>query len=45
MSGGCAEEQAPRCMALGFCGWLAKPYRVSELGQALQTVISPHPAT
>jgi len=39
MSGGSAEELAPRCMALGFCGLLPKPYRISELGQALQTVI------
>ena len=39
MSGGSAEELAPRCMALGFCGLLSKPYRISELGQALQTVI------
>lgn len=40
MSGGSAEDLAPRCAALGFCGWLSKPYRVSELGQALQTVIT-----
>ena len=39
MSGGSAEELAPRCLALGFCGLLSKPYRISELGQALQTVI------
>jgi CheY-like chemotaxis protein len=39
MSGGSAEELAPRCMALGFCGLLSKPYRISELGQALQTVV------
>ena len=39
MSGGNAEELAPRCLALGFCGWLAKPYRLSELGQTLQAVI------
>ena len=39
VSGGIAEELAPRCLALGFCGWLAKPYRISELGQVLQTVI------
>jgi len=39
MSGKSADELAARCVALGFCGWLSKPYGLSELGQTLQTVI------
>jgi nitrogen-specific signal transduction histidine kinase len=38
-SGAMAEEVGPRCLALGFCGVVAKPYRLSELGQAIQTVL------
>ncbi len=31
--------QSARCLELGFCGWLAKPFRLAELGEALQTVL------
>jgi two-component system cell cycle sensor histidine kinase/response regulator CckA len=36
---GGADLQSARCLELGFCGWLAKPYRLAELGSALQTVL------
>ena len=31
---------AERCLALGFCGCLPRPYRPSELGKVLGTVLS-----
>jgi len=33
------DAHSGRCLDLGFCGWLAKPYRLAELGEALQTVL------
>ena len=33
------EEAADRCLALGFCGWLMKPYGPADLGKVLKTVL------
>ncbi|MEI7552122.1 MAG: ATP-binding protein [Verrucomicrobiota bacterium] len=33
------EEMARKFLALGFCGYLTKPYRVAELGKLLRTVL------
>jgi CheY-like chemotaxis protein len=30
---------ARRCLDLGFCGYLTKPYRLGELGQVLKAVL------
>ena len=38
-SGGDAERLSRNCLEAGFCGWLAKPYRMSELAEALQTIL------
>ncbi len=35
---GTEDELRTRCAAGGFSGWLAKPYRRSELGEVLQTL-------
>jgi two-component system, cell cycle sensor histidine kinase and response regulator CckA len=37
--GGDADETAARCMALGFCGCLSRPYRAADLGKVLGTVL------
>ena len=33
------EDAARRCIGLGFCGWLAKPFRQADLGTVLKTVL------
>jgi signal transduction histidine kinase/CheY-like chemotaxis protein len=33
------EDYARRFLDLGFCGYLAKPYRIAELGKILKTVL------
>jgi CheY-like chemotaxis protein len=33
------EETAEHCVALGFCGWLVKPYGATDLGKVLKSVI------
>ena len=38
-SGDVSEEFSQRCLASGYRGWLAKPYRRAELGEALQGVL------
>lgn len=39
-SSGGADEAGARCLALGFCGCLARPYRAADLGKILATVTS-----
>ena len=34
------DDMARRYLAMGFCGYLTKPYRVSDLGKILKTVLS-----
>ncbi|HUL54056.1 MAG TPA: PAS domain-containing protein [Opitutaceae bacterium] len=38
-SGYDSEEMAKQYLDLGFCGYLTKPYRVTELGRILKTVL------
>ena len=38
-SGGDSESLAKSCLEAGFCGWLGKPYSLSELGGVLQGII------
>ncbi|MCF7689263.1 MAG: PAS domain-containing protein [Cephaloticoccus sp.] len=33
------EEMAERFLAMGFCGYLTKPYRVTDLGKVLKAVL------
>lgn len=33
------EDMAKRCLDMGFCGYLTKPYRVTDLGKVIKTVI------
>jgi PAS domain S-box-containing protein len=33
------EEMAKRFISMGFCGYLTKPYRVTDLGKVLKTVL------
>jgi len=33
------EDMAKRCLDMGFCGYLKKPYRVTDLGKVIKTVI------
>ena len=33
------EDMAHRFLDLGFCGYLTKPYRVTELGKVLKAVL------
>jgi DNA-binding NtrC family response regulator len=33
------EDMARKFLDMGFCGYLAKPYRVTELGKLLKTVL------
>jgi two-component system, cell cycle sensor histidine kinase and response regulator CckA len=33
------EEMAKEFLAMGFCGYLTKPYRVTDLGRILKTVL------
>jgi PAS domain S-box-containing protein len=34
------EDMAKRFLELGFCGYLTKPYRVTDLGKVLKTVLT-----
>ncbi len=38
-SGYDSDEMAKRFLDLGFCGYLTKPYRVTDLGKVLKTVL------
>ena len=38
-SGYDSEEMAKQYLDMGFCGYLTKPYRVSDLGRILKTVL------
>ncbi len=33
------DDMAKRFLAMGFCGYLTKPYRVTDLGKVLKTVL------
>ena len=33
------DDYAQRFLALGFCGYLTKPYRIIDLGKMLKTVL------
>lgn len=35
------DDMARRFLDLGFCGYLTKPYRVTDLGKVLRTVLQP----
>lgn len=37
--GGDAESLSKSCLEAGFRGWLAKPYRLSELGEVIKDVL------
>jgi CheY-like chemotaxis protein len=39
-AGGNADETATRCTALGFCGFLPRPFRPTDLGKLLGTVLA-----
>jgi len=38
-SGYDSEEMAKQYLDMGFCGYLTKPYRLSDLGRILKTVL------
>ena len=33
------DEMAQRYLDMGFCGYLTKPYRVTDLGRVIKTVV------